>query len=101
MKQARNGDILCNTCFRLVVALRVSAITTWGADVVLLCVSVLSAMSRLELPVPNWHEALTALRSPMWEYLSSELSAQALKLILPVVVYTAVAQVLYFTNVCA
>ena len=24
MKQARNGDMLCNTCFRLVVALRVS-----------------------------------------------------------------------------
>ena len=49
MKQARNGGIVCNTCFRLVVTLRVSAISTWVANVVLLCVFVLSAMSRLEL----------------------------------------------------
>lgn len=49
----------------------------------------------------NWHEALTALRWPMWEYSSSELmiiSALALNLILPVVAYTAVAQVLYLTT---
>ena len=49
MKQARNGGIVCNTCFRLVVALRVSAVSTWVADVVCLCVFVLSAMPRLEL----------------------------------------------------
>ena len=97
MKQARNGDILCDTCFSLVVARCVCQQLRHGVQMLFCCVS----LCCLPCLGWNWHEALTALRSPMWEHSSSELliiSALALKLVLPVVAYAAVAQVLYVTT---
>lgn len=80
MKQARNRDILCNSypsC--CCVACQHSQ---HGVQLLICCVSICC------LPCLGWIslKALTALRSPMWEYSSSALlriSALALNLIYP------------------